>query len=98
MLVTVCDACGKMGYKKYEETEYGAGNGFSIFTRKKDGKIAPVLKLDLCPECMASVYSFIREDLMRPESLRYEEICGDGGVIESDDGEIGVAVASSDEE
>ena len=42
--------------------------------------------------------SFIKEDLMRPESLRYEEICGDGGVIESDDGEIGVTVASSDEE
>ena len=97
MLVTLCDACGKKGYKKYEETDFGARNGISIFTIKKDGKIAPVLKLDLCPECMASVYSFIREDLMRPESLRFEEICGDGGVL-SDDGEIGVTVASSEEE
>ncbi len=96
MVITVCDACGK-SYKKYSETSYGEGSGISIISRTKDGKVKPALKLDLCPSCMEDVWSFIREDLIKRESLRYEEICGEMDSV-SEDGEIGEVVASSEEE
>lgn len=95
MTITLCDACGK-DYKKYSKTESGEGSALSIFSRNKEGKVVPSLKIDLCPDCMESVWQFIREDLMKPSSMRYDEICGtDGG---EEDGEIGQVVASSEEE
>lgn len=96
MTITLCDACGK-DYKKYQTTSHGEGSAFSIVTRTKDGKVKPALKVDLCPSCMEKVWEFVKEDLIQPNSMRYDEICGSESVTD-ENGEIGEVVASSENE
>lgn len=73
MIITVCDGCGK-NYKPYVSTpENGSGNAMTIVTRSKQKKIEPVIKLDLCPDCMNKVWDFIHDSLITEQSLRYSE-------------------------
>ena len=97
MVITLCDACGKQ-YRKYDSTSHGAGNGMSIYKKGKGGKIEPIIKLDLCDECMESVWSFVTEDLMQEASYRYSEIKKiTDGTVTDESGEIGEVVSSSEE-
>lgn len=98
MIITVCDACGSQ-YRKYDGVSANLpGNAISIYKKGKGGKLEPSLKLDLCPECMEQVWSFVREDLVTEKSPRYAKIMAtiEGTVGSSE--EIGEVAAESDYE
>ena len=78
MRAYVCDACGNT-YRPYvaktEEGELGvAANGMTFVKIDRDGSLANRGKLELCPNCMEKVFSFVFDDLCDENSPFIEKV------------------------